>query len=287
MPVKTIASPIAIQVAMVFSLIIHMTLLAIEFSIPDNTNPNKLAELEIILVNSKSLVAPVQTRMVAQVSLNGGGNTREDIKSRTNLSERQMLAEEFIQTSSKRIASLEDQARRLIETLDGVLTNDLENQAVPSHRSKEVVNVDASNINTDIARLRTQISRDWSEYQRMPKRDFIGVQANEVIYAEYVDKWVEKIEDIGTKNFPRSGGQEGVYGSLLVTVSIRADGSLEEVRVDKGSGNIDLDRAVETIVKLSSPFAPFTQKMKQKTDILSITRNWRFTRSDLDIVEGL
>ena len=121
----------------------------------------------------------------------------------------------------------------------------------------------------------------------MPKRDFIGVQANEVIYAEYVDKWVEKIEDIGTKNFPRSGGQESVYGSLLVTVSIRADGSLEEVRVDKGSGNIDLDRAVETIVKLSSPFAPFTQKMKQKTDILSITRNWRFTRSDLDIVEDL
>ncbi len=288
MLIKPIAHLSAIQLAMVCSVVVHMTLLAVDFRVPDASQPNEFAELKVILVNNKSLVTPTELKVVAQMNLNGGGNTNENLESQTNLSESDMLTEEFIQISSRRIAALEEKARNLIEALDGVLPTDPDNQILPIYQqSKQIFNNDSNVKNADIARLRTKIAKDWLEYQKMPKRDFVGAQTTAVIYAEYVEQWIEKIEEVGTKNFPRVGGEDGVYGSLLVTVSIRSDGSLEEVRLDRESGHHMLDQAVKKIVRLSSPFLPFPQQMKQKTDILSITRNWRFTRSDLDILEDM
>jgi protein TonB len=36
---------------------------------------------------------------------------------------------------------------------------------------------------------------------------------------------------------------------------------------------------------MGAPFAPFTAEMRDKVDILSITRTWTFTRSD-QLVSG-
>ncbi|MES1983149.1 MAG: energy transducer TonB, partial [Pseudomonadota bacterium] len=71
-----------------------------------------------------------------------------------------------------------------------------------------------------------------------------------------------------------------VYGSLQLTVSIRADGSVETVEVSRSSGQRILDAAAIRIVKLAAPFAPLPQDIRKDTDILSITRTWTFTHSD-------
>jgi protein TonB len=134
---------------------------------------------------------------------------------------------------------------------------------------------------TRIARMEAEIARQWQAYQELPKRRFIGARTQGVVYAEYVDDWRQKIERVGTSNFPPEARENAVFGTVLVTVAIKADGSVEKVEIDRSSGSAVLDQAVERIVRLASPFKPFPANVRRDTDILHITRNWSFTRSDL------
>jgi protein TonB len=72
---------------------------------------------------------------------------------------------------------------------------------------------------------------------------------------------------------------------MVVTVSIKADGSLERVEINRPSGQRILDAAALRIVQLAAPFAPFPADIARDTDILSITRTWIFTRSDQLVTE--
>jgi protein TonB len=67
---------------------------------------------------------------------------------------------------------------------------------------------------------------------------------------------------------------------LQLTVSIRANGTLESVEITKSSGQRILDAAAVRIVKLAAPYAPFPEEIRKETDILSIVRTWSFTSND-------
>ncbi len=71
-----------------------------------------------------------------------------------------------------------------------------------------------------------------------------------------------------------------LYGSLLLSVSIRADGSVEKVGVQRSSGHKVLDEAAVRIVKMAAPYAPFPPDIRKDYDIIEITRTWKFERSD-------
>ena len=88
-----------------------------------------------------------------------------------------------------------------------------------------------------------------------------------------------KIERVGTLNYP-DAARGKLYGSLLLSVSIRADGSIERVEVQRSSGLKVLDEAALNIVKLAAPFAPFPPDIRADTDIMEIVRTWTFTNTD-------
>ena len=139
----------------------------------------------------------------------------------------------------------------------------------------------------EIARLEAQISRDLDNYQKRPRRTFVGARTQEFRLARYIDDWRVKIERIGEMNYPQVARDQKVYGSLLVTVSIRSDGALESVEINRSSGVKLLDEAAVRIVRLAAPVAPFPQDIAREkvTDVLSITRTWMFTRSDQFVSE--
>ena len=85
-------------------------------------------------------------------------------------------------------------------------------------------------------RLEAQIAKDMDAYQKRPKRRFIGARAEEYRFARYVEDWRLKIERIGNLNYPEAARQQKLYGSLLLTVSIRADGSVENVEINRSVG---------------------------------------------------
>ena len=63
-------------------------------------------------------------------------------------------------------------------------------------------------------------------------------------------------------------------------MSIRADGSLENVEVNRSRATRILDAAAVKIVEMAAPYAPFPPDIKRDTDILNITRTWTFTKGD-------
>ena len=81
-------------------------------------------------------------------------------------------------------------------------------------------------------------------------------------------------------NYPAAAKAQKLYGQLRMTVSIKADGSIEDLVIDKSSGSKILDDAAKRIVELAAPYTRFPDDIKKDTDILSITRTWSFTQEE-------
>ncbi len=95
----------------------------------------------------------------------------------------------------------------------------------------------------------------------------------------YIAAWTRKVEQIGELNFPEVARHLSLSTGPVLDVSIRADGSLQEVRIIRSSGNAELDRAAQRIVRLGAPYAPFSASLRQRYDVLHIARPWRFEPS--------
>jgi len=128
----------------------------------------------------------------------------------------------------------------------------------------------------EIARLNAKLAEDTTAYSNRPRRKAISASTQEYKYASYLEAWRRKVEAIGNLNYPEEARRRKLYGNLILQVGVRADGSLEEVRVLRSSGSTLLDEAAVRIVHLAAPFAPFPPDIRQETDFLDITRTWQF-----------
>ena len=273
----------------VLSLLIHaFVIFGLTFVLPDLRGMKNMAPpLEVVLVNTKSPARPQQADALAQHHLDGGGNTDEKQRAKSPLpAVTQDTQTEELQVTRKRLAELERQAFQLLTQVKSKSRVDqaTAKQAPPVESPPEIAPaVDANDLvqrSMAIARLEAQISRDWNSYQERPRRKFIGARAQEYRFARYVDDWRQKIERIGELNYPQAARDQRIYGSLVATVSIRANGSLEKVQIDRSSGHKVLDEATVRIVTMAAPYSAFPENIARDTDILHITRTWIFTRSD-------
>jgi protein TonB len=133
----------------------------------------------------------------------------------------------------------------------------------------------------EMARLTAEIDRQQELYAKRPKRKFITASTREYEYATYMRGWVEKVERVGNLNYPADARRQGMGGRLIMTVSVRRDGSVEGVLVNESSGFKLLDEAAIRIVHLAEPFPPLP-KGKDDIDILDITRTWDFKNGNVD-----
>ena len=237
--------------------------------------------MEVVLVNAKTAESPLNPDALGQVNLAGGGNTDEDrrLKSPLPASDRSQTGDEEAALQAK-VATLEKQAKTLLSQLktDNQLQNTPPSPTAPPQPAVDATQLDAQA--REMAQLQARISQQWDEYQKRPKRAFVGANVREYAFARYVEDWVTKVERIGNVNYPEAARRQGIYGSLRLTVSIYSDGRIESVDIDRSSGSKILDTAAIKIVQLAAPYAPFPDDMRKKADILSITRTWTFTRSD-------
>ncbi len=151
------------------------------------------------------------------------------------------------------------------------------NQATPN-KKLDMNDIAATALEMD--RLEALISKQQDDYQKRPKRKFVGARAKEYRYALYVDSWRQKVEKVGNLNYPEAAKDLKLYGQLQMTVSIKADGSIESIELNRSSGHKVLDEAAKHIVELGAPYAKFPDDVRKEIDILSITRTWTFTKED-------
>jgi len=274
-----------LPVTLAFSIVFHAFLLLITFTVPAAPAGKFKPQLDVVLVNSQSASRPVKADLLAQTNLDGGGNTESDLRATSNLPVlADMQPTDALELSSRRVEQLEEQAARLLTAISDQKVPDATTETSPEARPQSNARDQlAQQRRLEVARLEAQIAKEWQAYQKLPRRKFIGARAEGVVYAEYVEKWRQRIETIGTQNYPEEARRRQLFGSLLLTVSIKADGSVEQVEVDRSSGHTILDSAARNIVELAGPFPPFPASIRSEYDILSITRQWSFTRNDIGI----
>ncbi|MBK1649982.1 energy transducer TonB [Rhabdochromatium marinum] len=133
--------------------------------------------------------------------------------------------------------------------------------------------------NQALASLTQQPLRSMPGTAATHRRKAINANTQDYIYANYLESWRRKVERIGNLNYPEEAKEKRLFGSLVLQVSVRADGSLEGVRVLRSSGHQVLDQAAVRIVELAAPFAPFPKDIRAHHDVLDITRTWQFMRN--------
>ena len=270
-----------ITIAIAISVVFHALLLALHFQFPEASNAMRERALDIILVNAKSERKPSEAQALAQANLDGGGNTDENRRAKTPLpATQQQTTGNDVQTMQRRVQELEVQQQKILAQAKSIRSvaagRTASEQPAPT---PSVSGVDLAESARAMARLEGEINKSTDDYNKRPRKKFIGTRAEEYRFAQYIENWRQKIERIGTLNYPEAARGK-LYGTLLLTVTIAADGSVMRVDINRSSGHKVLDDAARRIVQMASPYAPFPPDIRRDTDILEITRTWYFTQGD-------
>jgi periplasmic protein TonB len=270
----------ALATALSISIVFHAIVLSIHFKLPDALRGITPSQLDVVLVNSKTRTRPAQADVLAQSNLDGGGDTDLDRRAKSPLPVLQPPEQgSDLKQATRRVQEMEAAQRQLLSQMQSRQEVALAEPEPQAQAKSQVSGADLAESAMIIARMEAQIARQVDEYNKRPRKAFVGARATEVRYALYVEDWRQKIERIGNLNYPESARGK-IYGSLRLTVSINADGSLAAMDLERSSGYKILDAAAQRIVRLAAPYAKFPADIRKDTDILVITRTWHFARGD-------
>jgi len=271
------------------SIAIHALLLVMKFVDPEAFKFKPLPQtLDIVLVNSKTKSKPVKPDVVAQANLDGGGNTDDNRIAKTPLPvTREVERGDDVKRAQRRVRELEQKQQQLLAQAQAqkavasvpVPTVEAKPDPAPEPQPTQPRGNDLANMALAMARLEAQIARQTDEYNKRPRKAFVGARATEHRLAQYVEDWRLKVERVGNLNYP-SEARGRIYGSLRVTVAIRPDGSIDSMQIERPSGYPVLDRAAEKILAMAAPFSPFSAEILKDYNMIVITRTWTFAPGD-------
>jgi periplasmic protein TonB len=270
--------------ALGISVLLHAIALALHFKLPERLSWNRSQErLEVVLVNAKSRERPARADVLAQANLDRGGNVDERRRAKTPLpvTEPRNPGKDLA-AAQRRVHELEARQQELLaqarESLASVAT--AAPRAAPAEQMPpQPSGRDLADLSLAAMRLQAQIDRQIDQYQKRPRKKFIGANAAEYRFAQYEEEWRAKVERWGTVNYPAEARGK-LYGNLRLTVTLRPDGSVDNIELDRSSGLKILDAAAFKIVKMAAPFAAFPSSIRRDTDLLVITRTWFFSQGD-------
>ncbi len=277
-------SPLSFAVSV--SVLLHGALLTVRFVAPEAFQLKPADPgLEVILVNARHSKPPVKADALAQANLDGGGNADAG-RSKSPLPDmRRTETGESVKATQRRIAELEEAQNNLLsQTKKSLYTttpvNEKKDRPDPAKSGADLVESSKA-----IARTAAEITQRIEDENKRPRKTFITPSTREVGYAMYYKEMQKRVEEIGTLNFPQRNGKK-MYGELVVYIPIFQDGSIYQkdggVRVEKSSGNPDLDKAALAIVRRAAPFGRFPAKMlsSDKDDLWVIITRFNFTREE-------
>lgn len=278
-----------LSIAIAASVLLHGALLAVRFAAPDSFKFKPLDPgLEVILVNAKHDKKPLKAEALAQANLDGGG-TADAGRSKSPLPDmRKHENGDGVTSIQRRIEELEKQQRMLAQlNKKSPLASSAKEQVKPKETQSPQKGNDAADSAKEILRREAEIARRIEDENKRPKKTFISPSTREVGYAMYFDGVRQRIEKIGTLNFPQKDGRK-IYGELTMSISIYQDGSIyvrdrdDGIVIERSSGNPALDDAARRIVRRAAPFGAFAKNMRStdRDDVWVMTTRFKFTRDD-------
>lgn len=143
----------------------------------------------------------------------------------------------------------------------------------------------------DLVLQKAEIMQRIKDQNARPRITFITPSTESVPHAIYYQLVRKRIEEIGTRNFPETGGKK-LYGDLILYIPVYQDGSLHMKdggpRVKESSGNRLLDKAALNIVRSAAPFPPFYKGpvSREHDDVWTIVASFNFTRENAGKIDA-
>lgn len=285
--VKSILQNRTLSIAITISVLAHAVLLAIRFTAPEAFK-FKPADpgLEVILVNAKHDRKPLKADALAQANLDGGGNADAG-RAKSPLPDMRRSADgDSAKAARRKVEELEQQQRQLLAQMKtdnqfrAAKTNDVERKEPPQPSATDMLDSAKA-----LLRREAEIARSIEDYNKRPKKTQVTPSTREVGYAAYYKTLQERIERFGTLNFPQKDGKK-LYGQMVIYIPIFQDGTLYMKeggpRIERTSGNPDLDAAALSIVRRSAPFGRFPDNMRStgRDDVWEVITRFSFTRDN-------
>jgi protein TonB len=267
-------------VALVFHAII---ILGVSFQFEDHFNGDALSTMEITLVQSKAKEAPEEADYLAQADQLGGGNVQDKVRPSSPFSNPHPTPEEGIAPDSREAMSpppLKEQKaqKELMTAPDSHKQVPSKPQETPvPEQTKSVTAAQLFERSREVARLRAEIDDLKKAFEKTPRQTYVtGLNAKQYRFASYIEAWRDKVERIGSINYPEEALKRNVNGTLLLDVGINPDGSIHGIKLLRPSGHKVLDEAAKRIVHMAAPFPPLSKAIREDTDILHISLVWNF-----------
>jgi len=268
--------------ALIVAAAIHLVLImGIGFDINRNTptSPDRTVDVTIVRPLQK-IEAPEKADFLANANQQGAtehkGVSRPTTTSALPLSaNKRKASQELLRSGSKQTD--QQPSQKIVTSRRNPVAQETRKQPTPVSAPKKTnIAQLLSSTRQEISRLTSELDENTRYAANRPRHKAINASTQEYIYASYLTTWRKKVERIGNLNYPEAAKRKKLYGDLLLHVALRADGTVQKIRVVHSSGHKTLDDAAIRIVRLAAPFAPFPPEIRKQVDILDITRTWQF-----------
>ncbi|MBX2885488.1 MAG: TonB family protein [Granulosicoccus sp.] len=275
--------PDVLSVALFIAAVTHaIVILGISFQ-PFLDEMRTPPALEVILVQKSDNEAPDDASFLAQSSQDGGGESDESTRPSSPFSSALNVDNDGVAPTPILAGAPEPST----ESAEEVITATFADDQVSVDQNTEVTEASDAPQNTvqveqnvEIAKLAAEIERQQEQFAKRPRKKHVNARTRETASAEYMYRWVERVERVGNLNYPDIARRDKLYGALILIVGIFKNGEIESITVDESSGHKLLDDAAVRIVQMAAPFEAMTGQLAEETDILYIVRTWEFNSSN-------
>ncbi|MCL2590164.1 MAG: TonB family protein [Betaproteobacteria bacterium] len=268
------------------SMTIHILILSIPIAMSEIPLMRATNSLDVILVNAHHDTAPKEAQALAQANLEGGGDSSENVRATSPLP-----LQEAAREGNDLVDMIRGQQSPVRQQSGQVLTQQEATVAIAKPKTVEdqpsapqtVNGSDAADSRAMALKLEAEIAEKTRAYNQRPRIKHIGASTREYRFAQYIESWRIKAERIGELNYPKDARGNKLYDNLIMTVTIKKDGTVKEVAIRRPSKHPEVNKMAEKIVRLGEPYAPFPPEITRDTDEIEITRTWTFTNNKLGV----
>lgn len=266
------------------ALIHGLVVLGVTFAPEDEQDGgNQSVEVVMLMDPEETEYRPDEAEYLAQVSQMGSGTTEKTVRATSG--ELQPFASEGVEKGNDMRDNQADRPPSQDPALSSRARDEAQRQVDPeanldpADQQRVAMQMTRSN---ELALAQLERSRNPEISGKTKREMFVAVNTRQSDVAEYLAKWKQKIERLGTLNFPAEALSGHPTGNPTLEVALRADGSLEEIIILRSSGHKEIDRAAMRILRLAAPFERFPEQLRTHYDVLRFVYEWQFLDGKLE-----
>lgn len=282
--IQSVRALTTFQKAIAVSLVLHAGLLTVRFV--DPTALDRIFQppiLEVVMLNAPGQSKPVKSQLLAQTSMEGGGNVLAGHATEALLVDAAAPGLEFQnQLAANPIEAMRQQQNVLLAQVRDQLSA-LQNSAESSADSSKAMQQEERQ-----RRLVQQIAaleKDVATENARPRKRFFSPTTREAVFAAYFTELRRAIEKQGTLDFPQRDGEK-IFGELTMAITVDAAGRVVATSLARSSGDALLDHHAENIVRRAAPYGAFSAAIRATADQLVFVARFRFVHTE-DRTEAL